>query len=61
MDHNKFYIDKINKIRDSFTPNEVDHIEILESLIEKPKSKFILPKISISQTAWSRLMQAYDE
>lgn len=47
---NKFYIDKINKIRDSFTPNEVDHIEILESLIEKPKSKFILPKISISQT-----------
>ena len=47
---NKFYIDKINKIRENFTPNVVNNIEILGSLIDKPKSKFILPKISISQT-----------
>ena len=46
----RHFIDKIIKIRNQFTPNQITHTQILEHLITKPKSKFILLHITIKQT-----------
>ena len=44
------FINKLVTIRSKFTPHQVTHTQILEHLIKKPKSKFILPHITIKQT-----------
>ena len=44
------FINKVVTIRSKFTQHQVTHTQILEHLIKKPKSKFILPQITIKQT-----------
>merc|ERR1711867_344759 len=44
------FINKLVTIRSKFTPHQVTHTQILEHLIKKPTSKFILPHITIKQT-----------
>ena len=47
---NQHFINKIKKIRSKFTSSNLTHIQILEQLINKPKSKFKIPYITVKQT-----------
>ncbi len=47
---NNFFIDKINKIRETFTPTDIDPIKLLSQLIPRTNDCFIIPEITIKQT-----------
>ena len=47
---NDFFIDKIEKIRKTFTPSSVDPIDVLNTLIPRNKNEFKIPKITLSAT-----------
>ena len=47
---NQHFIKKINTIRNKFIHSNITHIQILEKLISKPKSKFTIPYITVKQT-----------
>ncbi len=43
----RHFTDKIITIRNKFTPNPVTHTQIIEHLITKPKTRFILSHITL--------------
>ena len=47
---NNFFIEKIQKIRDSFTKTLVNPIDILNYLIPRNKNEFTLSLITIKET-----------
>ena len=47
---NNFFISKIESIIRTFTPSNISSLQILQKLIPKPQSKFLIPPITIDQT-----------
>ena len=47
---NDHFIEKVEKIRNSFVDTDDDPIELLELLVEKPSSTFVLPEITLDET-----------
>ena len=47
---NNYFIDKIIKIRNAFTPSTTDPIEILSKLIPRNNNSLVIPEITLKQT-----------
>ena len=46
---NNHFVNKLIKIRESFTKHKINHINILERIIDKPNTQFKLEPISMEK------------